>query len=33
MISELHINSVIKLKSNPELMKLHSYKATDSSTE
>jgi len=33
MISELHKNSVIKLKLNTELMKLHSYKATNSSTE
>jgi len=33
MISELHIYSVIKLKLNTELMKLHRYKATNSSTK
>jgi len=33
MISELLIHSVLKLKLDTELMKLHSYKATDSSTE
>ena len=33
MISELHINSVIKLQLNAKLMKLQSYKATNSSTE
>jgi len=33
MISELLIYSVIKLKLDIEQMKLHSYKATNSSTE
>jgi len=33
MISELHINSAIKRKLNTELMKLYSYKATNSSNE
>jgi len=33
MISESLIYSVIKLKLDIELMELHSYKATDSSTE
>jgi len=33
MISEPYICSVIKLKLDTELMKFHSYKATNSSTE
>ena len=33
MISELLIYSVIKLKLDTELMKLHNYNATNSSTE
>jgi len=33
MISEHLIHSVIKLKLDIELMKLHSYKVTNSSTE